>query len=844
MIRAVSKRWRPVLLALRRDRDAMIGLALVVGLALFALVGPWLTADPNVSDFSLERALSGGPPSPSPEHPLGADTLFRDVLARLAHGARLSLGVAIGATLLATSIGASIGIASGYAASLRRLSWIDGVLMRFVDIALAFPYLLLVTAIGVAVDRADATTVILILGATSWTGMARVVRARALQICGADYVVAARALGASHARIMWRHVFPGVTPVLLVIGSQAIAGMILAEAVLGYLTVGVEPPQSSWGRMINEAQGYLGVEPLLLAAPGVAILIAVLGFTRLGDGLKRAIEGARPAQRRSIPADLLIAAAALLLLAFVDPEPLAPPAAPTGAMTPQPGGVFRLATSVEIRDLDSATAYDQAARAVDGLVFAKLVTWDEQGRLVPDLAERFQVSDDGKTYTFVLRPGLRFHDGSLLNAQDVKRSLQRTLHPETACPAAELFSAITGFEAYRNKEANQLSGVAVIDQRTVAITTAHVEASLPARLTMNFAAPVCPSSGTVVDKHQPVTPCGAGPFRVTAFVRGERVSLARFDDYYQPGRPYLDGVEYLLGVPHLTQRYRFEQGELDLVDELVGIDVTRFSTSPAWASNRQWSPAPQTMGVFMNTEVAPFDNVHMRRAVAFAVDPSNFDKVRSTVAATDRLIPPSIPGPKRTPLREHSIERALREMELAGYAYDPETQRGGYPNTINYLAVPNSFSQSTGEIIQQQLAGIGIDIRLELVSFSELLTKAGTRGAAQMGWRGWGATYPDGAYFFEPILTTAAIRDTNSQNVSFYSNPELDALLLKARSETDDERRFALLNRAEEIVRDDAPWVPLYGTRALRIWRTRVRNFHPYPFVPLQLNDVWLQGAP
>jgi ABC-type dipeptide/oligopeptide/nickel transport system permease subunit len=274
---------------LRADSSAMLGLAVVVALLVFALIAPLVLGDPNLSDFTLARDARGAPPGPSLRHLLGTDRLFRDNLARLAHGARLSLFIALSAVFVAVAAGTLIGLVSGYFAG-GRWKRIDDALMRIVDVALAFPYLLLVTAIGVAIDRADVVSVVLILGLTSWTGIARVVRQKAAQLAGREYVLAARALGATGPRIVWRHLLPGVLPTVLILATSSVAQMIIAEAVLGYLTVGIEPPQASWGRMLQEAESYLAVAPLVVAAPGLSILLAALAFTRLGDGLRDAID--------------------------------------------------------------------------------------------------------------------------------------------------------------------------------------------------------------------------------------------------------------------------------------------------------------------------------------------------------------------------------------------------------------------------------------------------------------------------------------------------------------------------------------------------------------------------
>jgi len=837
-----------------RDRSAMFGLAIVVSLLLFATLGPILIpADPNLSDFSLPRSAVGGPPSASWAHPLGADGLHRDLLARLAHGARLSMLIASLATLLALLIGTAVGVTAGYFESSRH-DWVDNALMRMVDVALAFPYLLLITAIGVAVDRADVATIVLILGLTSWIGIARVVRAKTLQIKQHDYIAAARALGAGPWRIIRRHLLPALAGTLLVIGTQAVAQMILAEAVLGYLTVGIEPPQATWGRMLHEVEHYLGVQPLLVAAPAMAIVLAVLGCTRVGDGLRDALDPrqeATPLPARSrLPFDMfLLAAAMILLVGFARPDPLQPPrstatsTAKSAADTPRRGGVLRLATQVALlHSLEPATAYNEAARAINDLIFARLVTHDERGKLVSELAERFEVQDSGKRFTFTLRKGLKFHDGTALTAADIKRSIERSLHPKTACPRASRYSAIVGFEAYRNGKTTSLEGLLVPSSHTFRIELSKSDASFLSLLALGFAAPVCPSSGVFVDAKKPVEPCGAGPFRFSRFVRGERIELSRFDDYFIAGRPYLDGVVWQLSVPARNQRYRFESGQLDVINTLTGIDSNRFASDPRWASQRRWVTEPATHGILLNTQMPPFDNRHLRRAVAFALDPSVLPKVRASIAATDRLVPPAVPGPDRSePMRRFDLQAALREMALTpDYAYDPATNEGGYPEPIDYVTTPNSFDQSAGEIYQQQLARIGVRIRLKLVSWGSWLTLISRRNTVAMGWRGWQADFPDPSEFFE-ILTSAAIKDKGSQNASFFSNRDLDDVVHSARLEEDPQRRMKLFLRAEQIVRDEAPWIPTYVTRTLVVWQPKVRGFRPNPVWPMRVRDVWLR---
>jgi ABC-type dipeptide/oligopeptide/nickel transport system permease subunit/ABC-type transport system substrate-binding protein len=831
------------------DSSARFGLALIAGLLLVATVGSWLAGDPNVSYFGLARSAAGGPPPPSLAHPLGLDPLYRDVLARLAHGARASLSIAFGATSIAAGVGAALGLIAGYTEG-TRWSAIDNALMRLVDVALAFPYLLLVTAIGVAVDRADALTVTLVLGATSWTGVARVVRAKALQAKTQDYVAASVALGASGAHIVRRHLLSAVSPTLWVIGSQAMGQMILAEAVLGYLTVGLEPPDPTWGRMLHEAEPYLSAQPLLVAAPGIAILLAVLGFARVGDGLSEAIEpktkGPILMRRFRFLSDVALVALAITTVAVARPDPLRSPRPMGAAGAPRRGGVLQVASSVAVHSLDPALAYDETSRAIGDLVYATLITWDHAGNLVPDLAERIVLSHDGLRLRVHLRSPLRFQDGTPLTAQDVKRSLERTLHPKTPCPAAHLYAGIEGFARYAEDPTQGLSGVAVVDEATVDIRLAKADASFPSLLALGFAAPVCKSGGNVADPRAPAPPCGAGPFSIAHLARGERVDLTRFDGYAGAAGPaHLDAIRWLLDVPARTQRYRFESGALHLIAELSGIDAFRYARAPAWAPYRHWVTRPITHSIFLNTAMAPFDDRHLRRAVAFAVDPSVLEQVRADVSAATRLVPSALPGPRDRPtMRHHDLDAALEEMRLAGYPFDPATGRGGYPDTIGYVTVPDTFEQAAAEVFQQQLARVGIRIRLRLVSWATWIALISRPGEVAMGWRGWAADYPDPATFFEPLLTSKAITAEGTQNVSFFASPALDEIVEQAHHELHSDARWALYEKAERIVRDEAPLVPVYGSRTLQLHHPEVRGYRPHPVIALRLRHVWLEATP
>ncbi len=263
------------------------GLVLVGLLVFFALVGPLVARhDPYASDFTHGLTPEFLPVGPGPAFWLGTDRLFRDVFSRLATGARVSLTIGIAATAIATTLGTLVGMVAGWYEG----RWLDTVVMRVVDIGLAFPFLLIVMALGAALERTTASTIFLTLGLTGWLGIARIVRAKTLQVRSLDFVTAARALGQSTPLILARHVLPNIAGPLVVLATILVAQMILAESVLSYLGAGIAPPTPTWGHMLFEGQDYLGAAPWITAAPAIAILIAVLGFNLLGEGLRDALD--------------------------------------------------------------------------------------------------------------------------------------------------------------------------------------------------------------------------------------------------------------------------------------------------------------------------------------------------------------------------------------------------------------------------------------------------------------------------------------------------------------------------------------------------------------------------
>lgn len=263
---------------LRNNRMAMAGAILVVLMFAMAILAPFAPHDPLLIDISQRLQ----PPSVS--HFLGTDDLGRDVFARILYGARISLLVGFVAVGIATLIGICLGALAGYYGG-----WIDAVVMRFVDIMLCFPSFFLILAVIAFLDP-SIWNIMIIIGLTGWMGVARLVRAEFLSLRERDFVLAARTIGASDRRIIFRHILPNAMSPVLVSATLGVASAILVESALSFLGIGVQPPTPSWGNMLITGKQTLGTAWWLSAFPGFAILITVLGYNLLGEGIRDALD--------------------------------------------------------------------------------------------------------------------------------------------------------------------------------------------------------------------------------------------------------------------------------------------------------------------------------------------------------------------------------------------------------------------------------------------------------------------------------------------------------------------------------------------------------------------------
>jgi peptide/nickel transport system permease protein len=261
-----------------RDPGTILGSVLAITLVVIALLAPWITGDPLLQD--TKQRLQ----APNSNHWFGTDQLGRDVMSRVLYGARISLRIGLVVTAISMTIGALVGLIAGLIGGI----W-DDILMRITDIFLAFPGLILAMAISAALGP-NLSNVMIAVAAVSWPGYARLLRAQVLAVKNLEFVDAARSLGAGTSRIAFKHLLPNSLAPLLVQASFDIGSAILVAAGLSFIGFGAQPPTPEWGAMVSETRSFMREAPWASSAPAIAILLTVLAFNLLGDGLRDVLD--------------------------------------------------------------------------------------------------------------------------------------------------------------------------------------------------------------------------------------------------------------------------------------------------------------------------------------------------------------------------------------------------------------------------------------------------------------------------------------------------------------------------------------------------------------------------
>ena len=504
---------------------------------------------------------------------------------------------------------------------------------------------------------------------------------------------------------------------------------------------------------------------------------------------------------------------------------------------PQRGGTLMLWDESRVRMLDPHVAFDVASSTIINLLFDSLYDYDREMRLVPGLAAALpDIAPDGRLLTVPIRRGVRFHNGREVTAHDVVWSFERMLAPDLHSPGASYYSAIVGFDAYQKKQAAHMAGLSAPDDYTFRIELARADQSFVHTLAMRFSAPIpreeVEGRGKGNDLRRRAV--GTGPFRLASWDPGVRIVLERNHRYFIAGRPYLNRIVFEEGLKRDTAFLRFRNGEVDIVPRMGPADQMLMRNS-RWRPFSSTIARPDVFALFMNTEMAPFDNVHVRRAVAFALDRERWARARNfMIRPTGQILPPSIPGydPKLPHAQRFDLVRAREEMKLAGY---PQ----GLPDPVTLWTSDGATGRAYGELAQADLARIGIELQLKQVSFPLYREETRKPKTAQLAAGGWSMDFPDASNFLN-LVSSSARAEQDSINRSFFSDPALDALLDRALVEPNPERRTAMYREANDMVAHAAPWAIFANTQAPQAWQPYVKGYAPHPVYWLPVAEVWL----
>jgi len=548
----------------------------------------------------------------------------------------------------------------------------------------------------------------------------------------------------------------------------------------------------------------------------------------------------------------VLAVATALLAAFLPEVPTGPLFTGSGATEPRSGGTFVFYEESDVRGFDPLTSSDGVSNVGLKLLFEGLIEHDHELRFVPRLARALPtVSDDGRTFTFELRRGVRFHHGRELVAEDVRWSMERMLRPETGSPGAPFYALLDGLSEFQSGRAPHVRGIEVLDPYTVRFRLAQPDQTFLHAMSLGFAFPVAREVverwGDDIGRH----PVGTGPFALESWEPGQRVTFRRFTDYYRHGEAHVDRMVFELNLQRGPAFMRFQSAEIDHVHRFTPTDYLWFRRQAAWRPTTSVRPLVDLWGLEMNCEVAPFDNRHVRRAVAFAVDRERWNRARAgRLRAAGQPIPESLAGHDAALPGAHrfDLDRARHEMELAGHPVRcaagqdglEQCTAQGLEDPIDLWIGEGPTGQQYGVLAQQDLAAVGLTIRLHAVSFPVYLRESGRPRTVPMLFGGWSMDFPDPSSFLDPLFHSRAATEVDASNRSFYRSPELDALLDRARTETDPAERNALYRRASSILVEDAPWAFLFSNLKVEAWQPYVRGFRPHPVWDEMYRDVWL----
>ena len=520
-------------------------------------------------------------------------------------------------------------------------------------------------------------------------------------------------------------------------------------------------------------------------------------------------------------------------------ESLSPTAQPDSVSPPgrveRPAGGRLVRLFSDPPTLDPHITTDSTSAVIVNEVFGGLVTITPDIVIAPDLAEDWDISPDGKVFTFRLRQDAKFHDGRPVVAEDFRWSLERAADPLTESPVADLYlSDVIGVADKLNGKAETIQGLRVIDERTLELTIDAPKSYFLAKLTYPTAFVVDRKNVEGNKNNWVFEPNGTGPFRLERYDIGETILLGRNENYHL-GPPFLDEVEFILsgGDPMLM----YENDEIHVTGlGLADLERVQDPSNPLRTELATAPPGFTVSFIGMNLEQPPFDDVKFRQALNYAVN----KKEIATTALSDLVVPAIGVIPPGFP---------SYNPDLRGYGYDPEKAKrllsesryGADPASIPRitLSIAGNFGASVGLDMEVMLRSwqetLGVEVEIQQTEWATFLQDVHQR-RFQMFALAWSADYPDPQDFLDIMFHT-----DSANNWGNYNNPEVDSLLEKARVEPDQTARFQQYNLIEQLIVDDAPWVPLWHSTERKVLvKPEVKDYFLLPMTIPKLRHVYI----
>ncbi|MDP8908450.1 MAG: ABC transporter substrate-binding protein, partial [Chloroflexota bacterium] len=485
---------------------------------------------------------------------------------------------------------------------------------------------------------------------------------------------------------------------------------------------------------------------------------------------------------------------------------------PTPAPAASPGGKITVGLNSDLSTLDPHKSTAAVDRQVFQLVYDKLVDIDEKLNIVPQLATAWEITDDGKTYTFTLVEGATFHDGTPFNAEAVKINFERMLDQATASP--------------RRSEIQQVTKVEAPDAKTVVLTLSQPFAPLLATLSDRAGMIISPKALAEKGDDLARQPVGTGAFSFVEWVRGDHVTVKKNPNYWQKGLPYLDEVTYK-PITEATQRLTgLKTNQLQMVDQIAGKDVEATKKDRSLVLSDV--PSLGFSYITLHHGKPPFDNKALRQAVAYSLDRDGINKVVffNTGQPGQTPIPPSSWAfdPSVAPYKQNydTVRQKLSE--------------GGKPNGFSFTMLVTNSPEGIqlAEVYKAQLGEAKIVANIELLEFATLLDRfnKGEFEAVSLGWSG--RPDPDGN-------TYNYFHSKGGSNRGAYNNPEVDKLLEQARAVADPAQRKQFYTQATKIIAEDVPQVFVRYPAEIKVWQPAVQGFIHIPDGMMRLTGVWLK---